>query len=47
VLDTVSGSDGYRLYSRGGWQKVGEIPDYALWPGGGPCPTTVFYKKIR
>jgi GNAT superfamily N-acetyltransferase len=46
VLDTVSGSDGYRLYSRAGWQKVGEIPDYALWPGGGLCPTTVFYKKI-
>jgi GNAT superfamily N-acetyltransferase len=46
VLDTVTGSDGYRLYERNGWQRVGEIPDYALWPGGGLCPTTVFYKAL-
>jgi GNAT superfamily N-acetyltransferase len=47
VLDTVSGSDGYRLYAANGWQRCGEIPDYALWPGGGLCPTTVFYKSLR
>jgi GNAT superfamily N-acetyltransferase len=47
VLDTVTGSDGYRLYDRGGWQRVGEIPNYALWPGGGLCPTTVFYKSLK
>ena len=47
VLDTVTGSDGYRLYERNGWQRVGEIPNYALWPGGGLCPTTVFYKALR
>jgi GNAT superfamily N-acetyltransferase len=47
VLDTVTGSDGYRLYTRHGWQRVGEIPDYALWPDGRPCPTTVFYKLLR
>jgi len=46
VLDTVTDSDGYRLYARQGWQRVGEIPDYALWPDGRPCPTTVFYKAI-
>jgi GNAT superfamily N-acetyltransferase len=46
VLDTVTGSDGYRLYTRNGWQRVGEIPNYALWPDGRPCPTTVFYKAL-
>ena len=25
----------------------GEIPDYALWPGGGPCATKIFYKFLR
>jgi GNAT superfamily N-acetyltransferase len=47
VLDTVTGSDGHRLYSRQGWQLCGEIPNYALWPGGGLCPTTVFFKHLR
>ena len=47
VLDTVTGSDAERLYARHGWQRVGEIPDYALWPDGRPCPTTVFFKSLR
>lgn len=46
VLDTVSGSDAERLYLRAGWQRVGEIPDYALMPDGPFCPTTIFYKAI-
>jgi GNAT superfamily N-acetyltransferase len=46
VLDTVSGSDASRVYERGGWVRVGEIPNYALWPQGGLCPTTVYYKHL-
>jgi len=46
VLDTVTGGDGERLYARGGWQRVGVIPGYALWPEGGRCDTTVFYKLL-
>ena len=46
VLDTASG-DAERLYARQGWQYCGEIPDYALWPGGGPCATKIFYKFLR
>jgi GNAT superfamily N-acetyltransferase len=42
VLDTVTGSDAERL----GWQRCGVIPDYALWPQGGLCSTTVFYRKL-
>ena len=46
VLDTVTGSDADRLYTRLGWQRVGSIPDYALWPQGGPCATTYFYRRV-
>lgn len=46
VLDTVSNSDAARLYERLGWIRVGEIPGYALWPGGGLCPTTVYYREL-
>jgi GNAT superfamily N-acetyltransferase len=47
VLDTVTGSDGERLYARLGWQRCGVIPDYALWPDGRPCATTIFFKFLR
>ena len=46
VLDTVTGSDAERLYLREGWQRVGEIPGYALMPDGPPCSTTFFYKAL-
>jgi GNAT superfamily N-acetyltransferase len=46
VLDTVTGGDAERLYTRLGWQRCGEIPDYALWPRGGLCSTTVFYRRL-
>jgi GNAT superfamily N-acetyltransferase len=46
VLDTVTGGDAERLYERIGWVKSGIIPNYALWPKGGFCDTTVFYKQI-
>jgi GNAT superfamily N-acetyltransferase len=45
VLDTASG-DAERLYARLGWQRCGVIPGYALWPRGGPCDTTVFYRTL-
>jgi hypothetical protein len=46
VLDTVSGGDGERLYARQHWQRCGEIPNYALWPDGRPCSTTIFFKSL-
>jgi GNAT superfamily N-acetyltransferase len=46
VLDTVTGSEAERLYTRLGWQRCGEIPGYALWPKGGLCSTTVFYRVL-
>lgn len=46
VLDAVSGADGARLYERGGWVHVGKIPNYALYPAGGFCSTTYYYKDL-
>jgi GNAT superfamily N-acetyltransferase len=46
VLDTVIGGDAERLYTRLGWHRVGVIPGYALWPNGGLCDTTYFYKTL-
>jgi GNAT superfamily N-acetyltransferase len=46
VLDAVTGGDAARMYARHGWQRVGDIPEYALFPNGGFCSTTVFYKKL-
>jgi GNAT superfamily N-acetyltransferase len=45
VLDTAS-DDARRLYERGGWIKLGNIPDYALWPAGGFCDTTIYWKRL-
>jgi GNAT superfamily N-acetyltransferase len=46
VLDAVTGGDAARLYERLGWQRVGEIPGYALMPRGELCSTTVFYRNL-
>jgi len=45
VLDTGS-PEAERLYERAGWVKVGVIPNFALWPQGGLCDTTFFYKAL-
>ena len=46
VLDTVTGGDAERLYMRMGWNRVGVIPNYALFPDGRMCDTTVFWKEL-
>lgn len=46
VLDTVTGGDAERLYERLGWQRCGVIPGYALWPHGGLCATTIFFRPL-
>lgn len=46
VLDTVTGGDAERLYERAGWQRVGEVPDYALMPDGALCSTTFFCRRL-
>ncbi|HEX5682965.1 MAG TPA: GNAT family N-acetyltransferase [Ideonella sp.] len=46
VLDTVTGGDAERLYQRAGWQRVGDVPAYALMPNGEPCGTTFYFKHL-
>jgi len=46
TLDTAEGGAGERLYARGGWTRVGVIPDYALMPDGALTGTVLFYKRI-
>ena len=46
VLDAVTGGDGARLYERHGWIRVGDVPNFALYPAGGYCSTTYFYRDL-
>ncbi len=46
VLDAVTGGDAARLYERLGWVRVGDIPGYALYPQGGLCGTTYYYRNL-
>lgn len=46
VLDTATGSEAESIYPRFGWERVGVIPDFALFPDGSFCNTTFFYKRI-
>jgi ribosomal protein S18 acetylase RimI-like enzyme len=45
VLDTANGTAA-RLYERQGWVRVGEIPNFALYPDGSPCATVFYYKEL-
>lgn len=47
VLDAVTNGDAARLYERLGWIRVGEVPNFALFPQGGFCGTTYYYRDLR
>jgi predicted N-acetyltransferase YhbS len=47
LLDAVTDGDAARLYARLGWKRVGDVPGYALFPHGGLCSTTYFYRDLR
>lgn len=46
VLDAVTGGDAARLYESLGWLRAGDVPDYALFPQGGLCSTTFYYRSL-
>jgi GNAT superfamily N-acetyltransferase len=46
TLDTVRGDAADHLYAAAGWQRVGIIPNYALYPDGRLCDVALFYKKL-
>lgn len=45
-LDTATGSAAESLYEKLGWQKLGVMPRHAMWPQGGFCDTTFFWKDL-
>ena len=45
VLDTADRA-AERLYETLGWQRAGEIPNFAQWPQGGLGATTFFWKAL-
>jgi len=45
VLDTQKGSIAETVYQRLGWQKAGEIPDFAASPDGALHPTALYFKR--
>ena len=47
VLDTVTGDPADHLYRKLGWTAAGTIPNYALYPDGRYCDTTIFFKQLR
>jgi GNAT superfamily N-acetyltransferase len=47
VLDAVTGGDAARLYERLGWVRVGDVPNFALYPDGRFCGTTYYYRDLR
>jgi ribosomal protein S18 acetylase RimI-like enzyme len=46
VLDTATGDAAERLYESLGWTRVGIIPQYARYPDGTWCDTTIFWKQL-
>lgn len=46
VLDAVTDGPAARLYARLGWKRVGDVPNFALYPDGRYCSTTYFYRDL-
>lgn len=46
MLDTVAGGSGEALYLRLGWNRMGTIPKYALFPDGRWCDAVLFWKQL-
>ncbi|MGV2126991.1 N-acetyltransferase family protein [Agrobacterium vitis] len=46
VLDTATGEPAEAIYEKLGWTPAGVVPDYALFPDGRFCDTTIFYKRV-
>jgi len=46
VLDTETGGHAEKLYTALGWNRMGVIPRYSLYPDGRWCDTTYFWKEL-
>lgn len=46
VLDTLAGSGAEAVYQHLGWQRAGEIPNYAASPDGESHATVYYFKSL-
>jgi hypothetical protein len=46
TLDTETGSNAEKVYSKLGWVEVGKIPKYGVSPDGELKDETFFYKQL-
>jgi GNAT superfamily N-acetyltransferase len=46
-LDTLLASHAEDVYRHLGWNRAGEIPDYATSPDGELFPTVLYFKQLR
>ena len=46
MLDTTTGMQAERLYTRLGWTCFGQVPGHALMPDGAMSDTSFFYKAL-
>jgi len=47
VLDTLLSSHAENVYRHLGWQRAGEIPDFAAAPDGELFPTVYYFKRLE
>jgi GNAT superfamily N-acetyltransferase len=47
VLDAVTDGPAAQLYQKLGWVRVGDVPDFALYPDGRRCSTTYYYRDLQ
>ena len=45
-LDTAAGSEAEKLYCKNGYQRVGELPEYACTPNGRWHATAIYFKTL-
>ena len=46
LAETVSGSPAAKLFTRAGWEKVGDVPAMVTLPHGGLAPGTIYFKRL-
>jgi len=46
MTEAVSGSPAAKLFTRAGWEKVGDIPAMVAMPFGGLAPGTIYFKRL-
>lgn len=46
LSEAVSGSPAARMFTRAGWERVGDVPAMMAMPHGGLAPGTIYFKRL-